>query len=217
MTAEQFHDAISGLPTELIAQVDWRRAHPKKKRIPWGRSAALAASLGAVVLCGWLITGIFHAGSKSADTTMHMESAAAQSREDMVMEAAPKEKVTATYTDGEILYPGITLLDIVEESLPRDSAENYQAPSRIQVITRREDLPVGADLSEDWFEDHDLVAFFLTGYPEAPTILQIQNTENRWEFRLPASNGEGRCWYLLLAAEKGLISPDQITLVFSDQ
>lgn len=217
MTAEQFHDAISSLPTEFIAQVDWRRAHPKKKQIPWGRFGALAASLGAVVLCGWLVTGMFHAGSKSADTTMHMESVAAQSREDMPMEAAPMEKETATGADGETLYPGITLLDTVEESLPRDSAENYQAPSQIQVIARREDLPVEVKLPEDWFESHDLVAFFLTGYPEAPTVLQVQNTEDRWEFQLPASNGEGRCWYLLLAAEKGLISPDQITLVFSDQ
>lgn len=56
MTAEQFHDALGLLPSDLIAGADAWRSRPRKKIIPWKRWAAMAACAVLVLGCGFAVT-----------------------------------------------------------------------------------------------------------------------------------------------------------------
>lgn len=57
MTADKFHDAITLLPVDLVAQVDQKRMAPRPKNLRLQRYAAMAASL-AIILCSglWCLT-----------------------------------------------------------------------------------------------------------------------------------------------------------------
>ena len=52
MNAEQFHDALSQLPSDLVAETDKLRRTPRTAVIPWKRWAALAACLVLVLSSG---------------------------------------------------------------------------------------------------------------------------------------------------------------------
>lgn len=212
MTAQQLHNAITGLPEDLVAQADWYRSHPQKRSIVWRKYAALAASFAAVVLCARLAMA---PGERSADTAM--ENAAAQVADAapaMPAEGAPAEEVATASPDGQ-LYPGITLLEVAQVEFSQDSALNVMAPPAAQLICREEELPIPLTLPEGWFDSHEILAIFLADYSDAPQILQIQKQEGGWEFTLsPATQGtEGTSWYILLATDKGLITPESVTII----
>lgn len=215
MTAEQFHDALSLLPMELVEEADRCRQQPKKRDIPWSRYAGLAACLVLLLGCSWLVHGMFHAGGKSAEAILTDE-AAPQMRENVgagsvdtaiPAEAAPEEGA-----------PGLSLLAVLEAPISTESSTNYQSPPQVQVIAQAEEMPVDMDLPEGWFESYDLIAVFLTGYEEAPQPQDIWQEENLWyiQFPTPAEGAyEAKSWYILLEAPKGLLSPEQIQITNS--
>ena len=49
MTAEQFHDALTLLPEDLVARADRIRSR-KRTRIPWKSCAAIAACFAVLLL-----------------------------------------------------------------------------------------------------------------------------------------------------------------------
>lgn len=217
MTAEQFHDALSLLPMELVEEADRCRQSPKKKPIPWGRYAGLAACLVLLLGVSWLVNGILHAGGKSAEAIIADE-AAPQMRENVgagsvdtaiPAEAAPEEGA-----------PGLSLLAVVEAPISADSSINYASPPQVQVIAQAADMPVETDLPEGWFDSHDLVAIFLQGYEEAPQPQEIWQEEDIWHVQFPApAEGayEAKSWYVLLEAPKGLLSSGQVHLTFAER
>lgn len=75
MTAEQLHDAIGLLPSDLIAEADKRRC-PKPKVIPWRRCAAMAACFVLVFGCGLFAMEVF-APKGATETAMEAPAAAA--------------------------------------------------------------------------------------------------------------------------------------------
>lgn len=210
MTAEQFHDALSLLPMELVEEVDRRRQSPRKKPIPWGRYVGIAACLVLLLGCTWVVNGMFHAGSKAT------ESALQEDRDTGAItaaEAAPMEAAETAPAAGE---PGLTLLVVMEAPVLTDSSINYQSLPQVRVISQAEDLPVTMDLPEGWLDSHDLVAIFLTGYAEGPQPLEITREGDSWEILFPAAEREdaAKDWYVLLEAPKGQVSPDQVRLTF---
>lgn len=210
MTAEQFHDALSLLPMELVEEVDRRRQFPKKKPIPWGKYAGLAACLALLLGCSWVVNGIFHAGSKATESALQEGWDTGAIAAD---EAAPAEAAPAA---GK---PGLTFLAVAAAPVLTDSSINYQSPPQVQVISRVEDLPVAVDLPEGWFDSHDLVAIFLTGYAEVPQPLEILRDGDSWEILFPAAEREdtAKDWYVLLEAPKDQISPEQVHLTFAER
>lgn len=221
MTAEKFHDALTLLPLDLVAEADRARQSPRKRRRHWGHYCALAASLTVVMLCGWFINEAFHAGSKSTDTALTNEAAiqlpapgAASGNADPADRATPED---APPEKGE-LYPGIALLAPVENLPDTNSAVNTSAPPPVRLLTGPEELPEGLILSENWFDSHDLLLFHFSGFPECPQLLDIQAEENVWYFLFPASGGEipaGKDWYLPVSVEKGLIAENaQLQVIF---
>lgn len=212
MTAEQFHDALSLLPVELVEEVDRRRRVPGKKPIPWGKYVGLAACLVLLLGCTWVINGMFHAGSKATESVLQEAWDTGALTAD---EAAPMEVPEAAPAAGE---PGLTLLAVVEAPVLADSSINYQSPSRVQILSQADALPVAVDLPEGWFDSHDLVAIFLTGYAEAPQPLEILGEGDSWQIQFPAAEREDKAkdWYVLLEAPKGQISPEQVHLTFAE-
>ena len=93
MTADKFHDALTLLPSDLIAEADAVRSR-RPKVLPLRRYAAMAASLALVLLCGAILTGRLMPVYKEAAT----ERAAPESADMSMMEeiaqspaeAAPK-------------------------------------------------------------------------------------------------------------------------------
>lgn len=210
MTAEQFHDAVSLLPMELVEEVDRRRQSPRKKSIPWGKYAGLAACLVLLLGCTWLVNGMFHAGSKAT------ESALQEARDTDAItaeEAAPMEAAEAAPAAGE---PGLTFLAVAAAPVLTDSSINYQSPPQVQVISQAEDSPVTMDLPEGWFDSRDLVAIYLTGYAKAPQPLEILRDGDSWQIQFAAAgvSDQAKDWYVLLEAPKGQLSPDQVRLSF---
>ena len=210
MTAEQFHDAVSLLPMELVEEVDRRRRVPGKKPIPWGKYMSLAACLVLLLGCTWVVNGMFHAGSKATESALQEDRDTGAIAAD---EAAPMEAPEAAPAAGE---PGLTFLAVAAAPVLADSSTNYQSPPQVQIISRAEDLPVAMDLPEGWFDTHDLLAIFLTGYAEAPHPLEILRDGDGWQVLFPAAEEEhtAKDWYVLLEAPKGQISPEQVHLTF---
>ena len=73
MNAEQFHDALTLLPADLITAADQCRTAPQKRVIPWQRYAAMVACLALICCSLWWLD--LHRG-QSSDAATQMESAA---------------------------------------------------------------------------------------------------------------------------------------------
>lgn len=67
MTPEHIHDALTLLPSDLIAEVDKKRSG-KPKVIVWKRYAAMAACFALVLCSGWFCMQLF--GPKGATESM---------------------------------------------------------------------------------------------------------------------------------------------------
>lgn len=74
MTAETLHDALTLLPSDLIAEADKKRNH-QAKTIPWKRYASLAACL-ALCLCGTVLFTRLMAPKGAKEEAFMMQEAA---------------------------------------------------------------------------------------------------------------------------------------------
>lgn len=210
MTADQFHDALTLLPGELLAGTDrLRRSSAKPRKIPFARYASLAACLALVLFCSWFVHGMFHAKG-TASNEAAIQSAQGSWRADPFEAAAPESAETDTAAGA--VYPGITLLETQEVPLPRDSAVNYAS---IVLISAPEDLPEELEFPEDRFCDHDLLLLRLTGFSDAPQLLSVAHENGRWIFTFPDCPSGENNWLLLLEVDKGLIAAEQVDVVFA--
>ena len=105
MTAEQFHDALTLLPEDLVARADRIRSR-KRTRIPWKSCAAIAACF-AVLLCSAVFYRHFQQGNAPAALTAAPFAAnqeeAADAAEAPRMEAAPADSDAGATADSAIL------------------------------------------------------------------------------------------------------------------
>lgn len=77
MNAEQFHDALTLLPGDLITAADKCRTAPQKRTIPWQRYAAMAACLALILYGGfWLLSPAERMGQQ-AESVMEAPAAPA--------------------------------------------------------------------------------------------------------------------------------------------
>lgn len=116
MTAEQIHDALTLLPTDLIAETDRLRSR-KPKVIRWKRYAAMAACF-ALVLCSSLYCMLLFGASGGSKEQAALEAPAAMQAE---ANLAPQEAAPADAA-GDILC-GLPTDPVIEEH----AAEEIQA------------------------------------------------------------------------------------------
>lgn len=138
MTVEQFHDALTLLPEDLVARADRIRSR-KRTRIPWKSCAAIAACF-AVLLCSAVFYRHFQQDNAPAALTAAPFAAnqeeAADAAEAPRMEAAPADSDSGATADSAILYPCV-------ETPCRPNAAPIDCS--VSILTSRAEL-------EDYFE-----------------------------------------------------------------
>ena len=137
MTAEQFHDALTLLPEDLVARADKIRSR-KRTRIPWKSCAAIAACFAVLLALAYR-----HAQKNSAPTVLTAvpfaanQEEAADAAEAPRMEAAPADSDAGATADSAIIYPCV-VTPCRPNAAPIDSS--------ISILTSRAEL-------EDYFEE----------------------------------------------------------------
>lgn len=129
MTVEDFHDALTLLPADLVAQSDKRRSR-KPRLVLWHRWAAMAACLALVLSCGLLVQS-WKPGKSSGPNLM---AAPAVSAEAAPAEADPALTNDAAAQDEMSLGSGMSAAGITEKSRA-DAADAGTVPAGILDIT----------------------------------------------------------------------------------
>lgn len=198
MTSEQFHDVLTLLPADLIAQADELRCR-KPKIIPWKRYAALAACL-AVLLCAAAVSR----NMQSMNITATMSAAAPAAMEDAApMEdaeardaAAPRmeaaQGVPETAAPNAMADSGISFTCVETPVNVHTTASFVHGPSATG-ITSREELDAYlskwdrlylldtlrdacSSYDEDWFAAHDLLLIPLVSVPAGQSCIVTEMT-----------------------------------------
>lgn len=234
MTVEQLHDAIGLLPGDLLAETDRLRQAPRPpKRVLWKPVLAMAACL-ALVLTGWFwwfqpkgstggtadyaalqaapAAGAPENGAAAEEAPAQADEAAPFRSESMVTDSQPfPDWVSTPRLTGEAGEPAAVLLQS-----PQDW-QDYQTQMGEQFDLTELDSWLSA-LDESWFESQDLALIRVEQIPAGtqPQITAITQEAGTLTVEIPRYDvsGDGTCWHILVAVEKGsLDSGDQISLV----
>lgn len=124
MTAEKLHDAISLLPSDLIAAADKKRHQKPRSKPAWRQLGAIAACFAVVLACGMFLRTFFLAGSGgSSKSTAAPAMGAPESVEATPSMAAPQEAARDTVTSEDAA---------AAEAAPAEKSENYALSSASQ-------------------------------------------------------------------------------------
>lgn len=202
MTAEQLHDALGLLPSDLIAEADARRCAPKKTVIRWQRWAAMAAC--AVLAFGCTLVAIRGGWIDAAGGTMEKSSVS----EDMAAVAEPQAPAAAAPTEapaeeecdcaeslilsdeenGLVPTYGIPPVDVASAEFFFGELSVNDEVHLIKTAAALEALGLGLDVyDEGWFQDFDLLLIALPGItsPERLDVSVGQGMDpHHWEIRL---------------------------------
>ena len=120
MTSEKFHDALSLLPADLVAETDALRTQAKKPQVHWQRWAAMAACLAVVLLAGTMFSRLF--GPKGSSKT----TAAVDQFQMFVAEAPDRENAAPNF-------------DAIEEAAPADGGHTHAPADEPETTGGTED------------------------------------------------------------------------------
>ena len=232
MTSEQFHDALTLLPEDLVARADEYRSR-KPAVIPLKRYAALAACFAV------LLTSALYVRNLRQKTTVTEMAAAAPFA---VMEDAEVEAAEAPWMEAAMGTPKNALADsgtaftCVETPVNVHSTASFAHGPAPSLMTSREELDgylsnwerlylldALGDACEiyddDWFAFHDLLLIpvdCVTG-PCAVTDLSISDGGCQVTVALSGDTGaEPTNYHILLTLEKNnLINPANITVIYN--
>lgn len=220
MTVENFHDALTLLPADLVAEADRRRSR-KTKIIQWHRWTAMAACLVLIAGCGLLVqswrpgksqsNGSFMAAPAAmaenalaeADVSVSSKEAARDAASNS-MEAAGIEEQSAAMDTGT-LPPGILDITWVKTPLEGDSSLSISSEPEVVLIKSREILEDylagrgsqnGEALKEgtEGFDEGWFVCHDLLMLrltcPEDTAVTDIRERSGRWEIELKENTPE---------------------------
>lgn len=187
MTGEQFHDALTLLPEDLVAQADQFRQSPKKV-IRWKQYAAIAACF-AVLLCA----AAFVNSRKNAPTEMAAAAPHSAMKEETAEDAAEFPRMEAAM--GTSAVSGSTAMAdsaipfiCVETPVNVHSTASFDHGPSATGITSREELDAYLSkwdrlylmealrdaceiYDEDWFSSHDLLLIPADGVSAGQTCI----------------------------------------------
>ena len=167
MNAEQFHDALSLLPSDLIAETDKLRASPKSRVIPWKRWASLAACLVLIFGCGWAVvrSGLLGFSGGSTKTASFDEAAA---------ECAPQEPA-AMYSNQKTTEAAQGTNDSSVSLAPQEDLTD-NAPADANREMEEAMTPTGYPADGSYFIDLNAAQSILT-YPAQDGNLCIDSSQ----------------------------------------
>lgn len=219
MNAEQFHDALTLLPADLVAEADESRRHPKS-RLPWKPLAALAACFLLVLGMGWFRIA---ASNYSAAPESAMEMADAAPRE----EAAPAEDAASGSVRQEVtLDTARRFWEAVTVATPESSlsAVNRSASPIVTLLTREDDwdaycassafAPEALAEAVDTLRlaGEDLLLIYLPA--QTATVTDVISADSGYQIRL-SDEAESTGSTIALWLPKGMVaSAEEITLLW---
>ena len=233
MTAEQFHDALTLLPEDLVARADKIRSR-KPKTIPWKQYAAIAACL-AVLLTSAVYVHTLR--QESAPTEMAAASYAMQDTGAVAAEAPQLEAASgAPETSGSTaMADSATAFTCVETPTnPHSTASYAHGPSATGIASREEldaylkkwDRLYLLDAlrdtcriyNEDWFASHDLLLIPIECVTGPCDVTDMTVADGGCKITI-ALNGEKTeeptNYHILLPVEKGAVTDTQnITVIY---
>lgn len=221
MTGEQFHDALTLLPEDLIARADEVRSR-KPKTLHWRRYVSLAACCALLVLCGVLYQ---NQPAKTASNEMTKTFSAADSAPEMAQAPASGDLGAM---DAEISAP--PCLEV--PNLP-DKAEDAAFPT-VSLFDSREALEEGlSEMGESWdisglemacegFDEHfftsqDLLLIFSQEVTGVCEVQDINWTQNGCTVKIavhPDSGADTTNYAALIPTRKGEIFPGNVAVVY---
>ena len=233
MTGEQFHDALTLLPTDLIAQTDEIRCR-KPKILPWKRYAATAACF-ALLLWG----AAWYHNAQRATMTETMSAAAPALEEDAAaVDAAPRTEAAAGSPESNAMADSDIQFACVETPVNRNSTACYAHGPSVTVLTSADELEAyctkwsrGYQLDaltaacqsydERWFASNDLLLIPLVSVPAGQscivTEMTLQNGACDITIALTGEETEEIAnYHILVPIEKGAVSDaGKVTLHFA--
>lgn len=191
MTADKLHDALTLLPSDLIAEADAVR-RGKPSITPLRRYAAIAASLAVILFCGAILSGRLLPVYKEAATEMVTPESADMAQSQIAespAEAAPKWEPETAMEETRPTAGGSTTQNRAEEdqvlcSVPTaptskesftwDTTDRYSTPfnpnSSINIYSVPQNLVLTSrDALETYLEDHSAIYDFAELEAALPT------------------------------------------------
>lgn len=215
MNAEQFHDALTLLPEDLVAQADEFRSR-KPKIIPWKQYTAVAACFSIL-----LASAVFVYTKKSAPTEMVAASYSAAKQE--AADAAPQMEAAAAEAPMETnaMRDKTLFCPIVETpGLPSSAAIDRSAA----IITSRSELEsyftemgefyqldalIDACVLYDaaWFSSCDLLLIPVDNVSPSCTVTDVSLTSGTCEITLTGEDSEeDTSFHIALPVDKGTVT-----------
>lgn len=233
MTGEQFHDALTLLPEDLVAHAEQYRCR-KPRVIPLKPYAATAACL-AVVLCAAALFRVTQQKSMEADKAVSfsvMQDAGAAPAESPRMEAA--KEIPETSRSGATADSAIPFTCVETPYNPHNTACYAHGPSATGITSREE---LDAYLSkwdrlylldslrdacqiydEDWFASHDLLLIPVDGVTGPCAVTDMTIADGGCEITVEIrgkQTEESTNYHILLPLEKASVNdPANITVTY---
>lgn len=221
MTGEQFHDALTLLPEDLIARADKVRSQ-KPKTLHWRRYVSLAACCALLVLCGVLYQ---NQPVKTASNEIIKACSPADSAPEMAQAPASGDLGAM---DAEIAAP--QCLEIPD--LP-NRAEDAALPT-VSLFDSREALAEGlSEMGESWdisglemacegfderfFASQDLLLIFSQDVTGVCEVQDINWTQNGCTVKIavhPDDREDTTNYAALIPTPKGEIFPGNVAVVY---
>lgn len=230
MTSEQFHDALTLLPEDLVTRADEFRSR-KPKVIPLKRYAALAACFAALVTASFFVHRL---RQKTAVTEMAAAAPFAV-MEDAEAAEAPRMEAAMDSQKNAFADSGIPFT-CVETPVNVHSTASFAHGPAPSLMASRADLDAYLSkwdrlylldnlrdaceiYDEDWFSSHDLMLIpvdCVTG-PCAVTDLSISDDSCQVTVALSEDDAaEPTNYHILLPVEKGAVTdPRNITVIYN--
>lgn len=221
MTGEQFHDALTLLPENLIARADEVRSR-KPKTLHWRRYVSLAACCALLVLCGAIYE------SRSAKSTSpEMVSA--------FRDADSAQKTGEAPGSGDLgaMDAGIAAPQCLEIPDLSNGAEDAAFPT-VSLFDNREALEEGlSEMGESWdisglelacegfddsfFHSQDLLLIFSQGVTGACEVQDITWQANGCTVKIavhPDGREDTTNYAALIPTQKGEIFPGNVAVFY---
>lgn len=227
MTGEQFHDALTLLPADLIAQADEIRCR-KPKILPWKRYAAIAACL-AVLLC----SAVLFRNTRQESVTTEMAVSFSAMREETAEDAgAPRIEAAQGVSPNAAADTAIAFICVETPYRPNAAAIDCTA----SILTSQSELDdYFTEMShyyqldtlqdacgvydESWFASNDLLLIPADGVSGSCTVSDVSCQDGKCAVTLFISEdsaAEPTNYRAVIPLEKDAVSaPANITIIYN--
>lgn len=230
MTGEQFHDALTLLPEDLVAQADSFRQKPPNL-IRWKRYAALAACFAVL-----LVSFAFVRNTQEVPAKMTAAAPSPAAEAEAPDAAAPDlgvapEAASGTLADSAIPFVCVETPDNLDNTacfahgpsatpiVSRDELDAYLSKwDKLYLMEALRDACAG--YNADWFASHDLLLIPVDNVStgQACTVTDVTIADGACEITLTLNGEEteeSTNYHIVFPVDKGAVSdPQNITVIY---